>query len=212
MNQLIMKFLNVHMLCMQDTSFHTIRMCPGTFPISSVYTNLDDLFWRNNDIEDLKLDRDPYPWIIWYLWKSRNDNLFRGITREPEELIRHTQSECNAWFKAKQSASDDVMPRVNVDMPRHTRDTQALSLQSICLVDGSWTADSHYSGLGWVWMDETRNDQFLGLRNKERRLSLLYSQLETLIWAMENMSQHTSCSNFKTDCKDIISMIKDLRA
>ena len=33
-----------------------------------------------------------------------------------------------------------------------------------------------------------------------------------LIWTMENMSQHTSCQNFGTDCKDIISMIKDPRA
>nr|VDC95808.1 unnamed protein product [Brassica rapa] len=48
--------------------------CPGIFPISSVYTNLDYLFWRKSEIEDPNLDRDPYPWIIWYLWKARNEN------------------------------------------------------------------------------------------------------------------------------------------
>ncbi|CDY31026.1 BnaC03g55090D [Brassica napus] len=134
--------------------------CPGIFPISSVYTNLDYLFWRKSEIEDPNLDRDPYPWIIWYLWKERNGNLFRGISREPEELIRHAQSECNAWFDENQNESDDTDP------PQHIGDIQGVRLENICLVDGSWTADSQYSGLGWVWLDGTGQEQLLGLRNK----------------------------------------------
>lgn len=61
-----------------------------------MYANLDYLFWRKNAIEDLKLDRDPYLWIIWYLWKTINDKLFRGISRDPVDLIRHAHSECQA--------------------------------------------------------------------------------------------------------------------
>ena len=26
-------------------------------------------------------DRDPYPWIIWYIWKAKNDKIFIGIDR-----------------------------------------------------------------------------------------------------------------------------------
>ena len=138
--------------------------------------------------------------------KARNDKLFRGISREPEELIRYAQSECNAWFDANRNESDDTDP------PQHIGDIQGVSLENICLVDGSWTEDSQYSGLGWVWLDGTGQEQLLGLRNKQRRLSSVHSELEALIWAMENMSQHTSCQNFGTDCKDIISMMKDPRA
>ena len=47
------------------------------------------------------MDKDHYPWIIWYLWKVRNDKLFIGIDRDPLELIRYVQGECQAWFTEK---------------------------------------------------------------------------------------------------------------
>ena len=36
-------------------------------------------------------DRDLYLWIIWYIWKDRNDKLFRGIDRDPLELVRYAK-------------------------------------------------------------------------------------------------------------------------
>lgn len=52
----------------------------------------------------------------------------------------------------------------------------------------------------------------MGLRNKERRLSPLHSELDALIWSMENMIQHTTCQYFRTDCKELILMVNDLTA
>ena len=51
------------------------------------YTNIDYIFLRKNDIEDLELDKDTYPWIMWFIWKSRNDKLFRGIDMDPLETV-----------------------------------------------------------------------------------------------------------------------------
>ena len=59
---------------------------PPLFLTTSHYANIDYFFWRKNDIEDPELDKDPYPWIMWYIWKARNDKLFRGIDRVPLEL------------------------------------------------------------------------------------------------------------------------------
>lgn len=41
-----------------------------------------------------ELDRDPYPWVIWYLRKARNDKLFRVIYMDPLELIKYAEGEC----------------------------------------------------------------------------------------------------------------------
>jgi len=88
-------------------------------------------------------DRDPYPWIIWYIWNARNDKLFRGIDRDPMELVRYAESECQAWFNANERIPDN--PR-----ELHNEELQAISLDNICMVDGSWTSMAHFSGCGRV--------------------------------------------------------------
>ena len=92
----------------EETFTHAIFECPlalqvwalsstlsssQTFPISSIYVNMDYLFWRQNSIIEPEEDRDPYPWIIWYIWKARNDKLFRGIDRDSLDLVRYAESE-----------------------------------------------------------------------------------------------------------------------
>lgn len=39
-------------------------------------------------------------------------------------------------------------------------------LQSICLVDGSWTVESQYRVYGWVWPEEVGNEQLMGLKKR----------------------------------------------
>ena len=62
---------------------------------------MDYLFWRKNSITEPEDDKDLYPWIIWYIWKAKNDKLFRGIDRDLLDLVRYAESECQAWLNAK---------------------------------------------------------------------------------------------------------------
>jgi len=73
--------------------------------LPSIYAHMDYLFWRKNSIVETELDRDPYPWIIWYIWKAQNDKLFRGIDRDPLELVRYAEGECQGWFNANDTIS-----------------------------------------------------------------------------------------------------------
>ncbi|XP_048613313.1 uncharacterized protein LOC125587176 [Brassica napus] len=180
-----------------ETVTHAIFECPpalqvwelsqtpsssGIFPVSSIYANMDFLFWRKNDILEPEEDRDPYPWIIWFIWKARNDKLFRGINRDPLELVRYAESECQAWYNARDSVP--VLPNVQT-----IEEPQVLSL-------------------GWVWKDAIDKIQLMGSRNLRRRETSLHSELEALKWAMESMIQHSTCQEFGTDCKDLIAMME----
>ena len=93
----------------EETVTHVIFVCPlalqawtlsstpsssQTFPVSSIYANMDYLFWKKNSIMKPEDDRHSYPWIIWYIWIAMNDNLFGGIDRDPLELVRYAESEC----------------------------------------------------------------------------------------------------------------------
>jgi len=187
---------------LQAWSLSTTPTSPGIFPASSVYTNMDYLFWRKNNIIALDQDRDPYPWIIWYIWKARNDKLFRGIDRDPLELVRYAESECQAWFSA-----NELIPPVVQD--NNNEENQVSSLGNICLLDGSWTASDSFSGCGWAWMDSGENIQLMGTRNFTRCESALHSEIEALRWAMENMLQRSPCQSFGTDCKELIAMINE---
>ena len=106
------------------------------------------------------------------------------------------------WF----DANEVVQPVVQ---DNNTEESQVISLGNICLLDGSWTASAHFSGCGWVWMDNSGNIQLMGTRNFTRRESALHSEVEALQWAMKNMLQHSTCLSFGTDCKDLIAMIKE---
>ena len=115
---------------LQVWSLSATPTSPDIFLVPSVYANMNYLFWRKNSIVEPELDRDPYPWIIWYIWKARNDKLFRGINRDPVELVRYAESECQAWFNA-----NEMVPSIPQD--HIIEEPQVLSLGNICMIDGS---------------------------------------------------------------------------
>ena len=127
--------------------------------------------------------------------------MFRGIDRDPLELVRYADSECQAWYNAR----DTVMVPTQVQI---AEETQALSLGNICMVDSSRTSTTQFSGMGWVWKDTLGKIQLMGSKNLRRRETALHSELEALKWAMESMLQHSTCQRFGTDCKDLIAMIE----
>ena len=133
---------------LDETVTHAIFDCPpilqvqstltssNIFPVPSIYTNMDYLFWRKNSIIQPEQDKYPYPWIICYIWKARNDKLFRGIYRDPLELVRHAERECEAQFDANEVVQLVVQDDNNDEL-------QVISLGNICLLNGSWTSSTH---------------------------------------------------------------------
>lgn len=105
---------------------------------------------------------------------------FKGIDRDPMELFRYAENEYQAWFTA-----NEMIPST---LQEHSSDEpQVISLGNICLIDGSWTSTSQFSGSGWAWMDRLEKAQLMGRRNYIRRESPLHSEVEALRRAMESM-------------------------
>ena len=117
-------------------------------------------------------------------------------------LVRYAESECQAWFNANETVPSMLQDHI-IEEP------QVICSGNICMLDGSWTSTSQFSGCGWAWMDNFGKIQFMGTRNIIRCESALHSEVEALRWAMENMLQHSTCQSFETDCKELIAMIKE---
>ncbi|KAG2278160.1 hypothetical protein Bca52824_060715 [Brassica carinata] len=138
-----------------------IPHAPGSFPCNSIYSNLDYVLWRARErgIPDNLLA--PVPWVIWYIWKARNDKAFNGKDTTPLETIQLAKSEAESWRIAQ-----------IIDKPDEEDDG-----------DASWHKDdTRFSG-GMVLTTEDGMTTY-GSFASNQVLTLLHVEFQTLLWAM----------------------------
>ncbi|KAL9840136.1 putative reverse transcriptase zinc-binding domain-containing protein [Arabidopsis thaliana] len=97
---------------LEETINHTLFLChparqiwalshiptvPRKFPYASIYANLDHLFWRI----PLEFDSSSFPWIIWYIWKARNEKIFDNVDKDPLEILHFAEKESDLWKSAQ---------------------------------------------------------------------------------------------------------------
>nr|VDD50841.1 unnamed protein product [Brassica oleracea] len=80
---------------------------PGYFPSTSIYQNMNFLFWKRKEVAPLRPQFDTFP--CWYIWKARNDKLFNEKDVSPIDTLQHASLEADCWRKAneKEEANED---------------------------------------------------------------------------------------------------------
>ncbi|XP_010468748.2 PREDICTED: uncharacterized protein LOC104748865 [Camelina sativa] len=178
----------------------------GVFPSTSVLTNLDFLFWRFKDIPSHEI----FPWILWYIWKARNDKLFSNLDSNPLALLRLAKDEAQAWFMAQAEAIGLAVDPIFVGQPSGNGGygvSRPLS-SYLCFVDGSWKEKDQFAGRGWFCISPRGDDPTMGAANICRSLSPLHAEIEALIWAMRCMiGADNEYVIFLTDCFDLVKMV-----
>ena len=56
----------------------------GIFPTSSLFRNMDHLFWWVLP----PLDDHQFAWILWYIWKWRNNKVYSNLDIDPRETLK----------------------------------------------------------------------------------------------------------------------------
>ena len=94
---------------LQVWAFMDYRFLLGYFPSTSIYQNMNFLFWMRKEMALLRPQFDTFPWICWYIWKARNDKLFNGKVVSTIDTLQHTSLEVECWRKAneKEEANED---------------------------------------------------------------------------------------------------------
>ena len=172
------------------------------FPRNSLFYNFDFFLWRGREFD---IEEDVialFPWIIWYIWKSRNRFIFENVREPPPETLALALQEAAAWKQAMLIDED------HVDAPPPPSFAEAPPAELVeCQFDASWHAEDSLSGFGWVFV---RHDVVLhlGLKSERRSLSPLHAEFDSLLWAMESLiSIGMTTGAFASDCANLISIL-----
>ena len=87
---------------------------------------MDHLFWRITP----KMDDHQFAWILWYIWKGRNNKVFSNLDMDPRETLRLAELESALWAEA-QIVTDQT--RESQVLTRHTLEATG----RWCFIDGS---------------------------------------------------------------------------
>ncbi|KAG7559147.1 Ribonuclease H-like superfamily [Arabidopsis thaliana x Arabidopsis arenosa] len=177
------------------------------FPRNSLFYNFDFLFWRGKEFGIEEDTLELFPWILWYIWKSRNRFCFENFKEPPQETLALALREASVWKKANMREAIDPEP-----LARAVLLPSSAPGISECQIDASWHSEDTLSGHGWVLVDQARILQ-LGLKSSRRSLSPLHAEIDSLLWAMDCLiSLGITNGAFASDCSDLISLIDNQEA
>ena len=136
---------------------------------------MDHLFRRVNP----KMEDNQFAWILWYIWKGRNNKVFSNLDVDPRDTLKLPELESTLWAETHVTNNQRVANQV------HEKIVPTLP-GKWCFIDCSWKDKEQFLGQGW-YITLAGFDGLLGARNVRASLSLLHSEVEALIWAMECM-------------------------
>lgn len=173
---------------------------PGCFPSSSFYHNMDFLLWKMKDMGLLSPQEKNYSWIIWYIWKARNDKVFNGKKVPPPKSLQLASLEAESW---RITSTKDCEDETEETQPWSIGRVPPLAPQILtCQIDASWIDHGPVSELGWCLWDNMGRHIF-GVQGCRRSLSILHVEMDGFFWAMSSLKEKRILSvSFETECSN----------
>lgn len=60
---------------------------------------MNNLYW----IISPQIEDNRFAWILWYIWKGRNNKVFSNIDIDPRNTLKLAETESTLWAKAQDS-------------------------------------------------------------------------------------------------------------
>ena len=162
----------------------------GGFHESSVYSSLNFLLNLKSDVNgSLRVWRS-WPWIVWNLWKRRNELRFRGRELTVEEVVKKAENETEEWLLAQNVEKEWFVSEKAINPVVGARWKPPPYGWLRCNVGVDWSKKDGLSGGGWVLRNESgvvilhSRRAFSGLCNKDE------ANFEILKWVVESLKSH----------------------
>ncbi|XP_013623801.1 PREDICTED: uncharacterized protein LOC106329670 [Brassica oleracea var. oleracea] len=160
----------------------------GGYDPDSVYANFNSLLALNDNRRVDAVRKRKWPWILWHLWKRRNEVNFQGRCFSATDLVQKATQDADEWFAA-QTVEEEWQRKENpIKTTTKKNWTPPEQGWNKCNIGVEYDRSNGLVGGGWVLRNERgvvlchSRRAFSGCRNKEE------AKLTVVLWAMESMS------------------------
>ncbi|KAF2608116.1 hypothetical protein F2Q68_00044290 [Brassica cretica] len=184
-----------------ETTCHLLFTCPaaveawklaqippprGGFSPDSTFLNLHYMIActkkRNSELGNFKT----FPWILWNLWKSRNELVFENSRTSPLSCVTKSVEEANIWFQVNGDSGDPVQTPAQPPPTSHQWERPPQDFLN-CNIGSVWDHRYGLNGAGWL----VRDHQGIAINHSRRAfvgsMSKREADLKSLHWAVESM-------------------------
>ncbi|KAG2306987.1 hypothetical protein Bca52824_026735 [Brassica carinata] len=176
----------------------------GGYAKESIFANINTLLNLKERRCATLEQRRVWPWILWQLWKRRNEMLFEGRCLYALELVQKASRDADEWFSA-QLVEEEWRKEERLSLPVSQRKwIPPVPGWSMCNVGVAFDRGKGLVGGGWVLRNERgvvlfhSRRAFSGCRNRDD------AKLVVVNWAIESMrSQRISKVIFAGEFGDL---------
>ncbi|KAF8111881.1 hypothetical protein N665_0071s0020 [Sinapis alba] len=137
---------------------------------------------RNAELGNFKT----FPWILWNLWKARNDLVFQNSRSLASSCVDKSVQEANIWFQVNDDSH--VPAQTHLHPLSHSGNWVRPPLQFLkCNIGSAWDHLSGVSGAGWLLRDHQGTPRNHSRRAFSDSRSRREADLKSLHWAVESM-------------------------
>ncbi|XP_023637503.1 uncharacterized protein LOC111830199 [Capsella rubella] len=173
----------------------------------SIYYNMHRVLNIHEFHPQLEKDRNIVPWILWRLWKSRNDSIFKGKDYDAQSVLRRASEDEEEWKwgKEKQNQTSQVV-RAETQETKWKPPPQNWVK---CNTDGAWNIERPTCGIGWILRNHDKEVLWLGVRALPRVNTVLEAESEALRWTVISMMRLNYRNVlFESDSQQLVSLVK----
>ncbi|XP_010462877.1 PREDICTED: uncharacterized protein LOC104743503 [Camelina sativa] len=182
-----------------ETSDHILFSCPNIIPVwrsagfptsllgdptSSVEDKLRYLIRLHHDTKAEPIKRFLPFWVLWRLWKSRNDLVFNKKTTRQEDLVKLAINDTIEWMTCL-NLTEEYRNTTGAQSRRDTW-TKPPPGWIKCNYDASHIEGNNISGLSWIIRDSNGFLLHCGMGKFQGRTTIEESECTALIWAIQS--------------------------
>ncbi|KAG7617742.1 putative ribonuclease H domain, reverse transcriptase zinc-binding domain-containing protein [Arabidopsis thaliana] len=174
----------------------------------SIYVNLYWVFNLGNGNPQWEKASQLVPWLLWRLWKNRNELVFRGREFNAQEVLRRAEDDLEEWRIRTEAESCGTKLQVNKSSCGRWRPPPHQWVK--CNTDATWNRDNERCGIGWVLRNEKGEVKWMGARALPKLKSVLEAELEAMRWAVLSLSRFQyNYVIFESDSQVLIEILNN---